>query len=218
MEPINIFPTWKASRTWVTFPNFQASEKPNQRPQSDKPFKALEDIKPAGKPSHGSYTPGRQYQPGLPQPKFRHGITPSPRLPKWAIWKPSYWGSCQSEEEITILSGFPRLKHLNLRDTGISDLSPLANLTDLEYLNLYSNYRIQSIAPLAGLTHLQTLILGDVPVGDKAKLLEGLTTLEHLNLRNTGIIDLSPLSELSHLRYLNLHSNPDIKSLPPSPA
>ena len=107
------------------------------------------------------------------------------------------------------------LKHLNLRSSGISDLSPLAGLAHLEYLNLYSDYRIQSIAPLAGLTHLKTLIMGDVSIGNEVPVLQGLSNLEHINLRNTGIIDLSPLSGLNRLGYLNLHSNPGIKTLTP---
>ena len=112
-------------------------------------------------------------------------------------------------------AGLPRLKHLNLRNTGISDISPLANLIDLLYLNLHSNSGITSIAPLSNLINLQTLILANLPIQEQVGFLHLFPDLQHLNLRNTGITDISSLSSLTSLVYLNLHSNPGVNSIYP---
>jgi|GEM_PF-294443 len=121
----------------------------------------------------------------------------------------------QVSDEVILINRFSRLKHLNLRNTGISDTTPLANLVDLHYLNLHSNPGITSIAPLTGLSNLQTLILAEVPLQEQVGILSRFHGLDHLNLRNTGISDLSSLSSLTSLVYLNLHSNPGITSITP---
>ena len=114
-----------------------------------------------------------------------------------------------------ILKDLVNLKYLNLRDTGISNLSAIVSLTDLEYLNLHSNQEITSLAPLESLDHLRTLILAHVPVGQQAEMLASFEQLRYLNLRNTHLEDISFLSDLHRLKYLNLHSNPEIASIQP---
>ena len=121
----------------------------------------------------------------------------------------------QIGEEASILERFNDLRYLNLRNCGIKDLEFIRAMRGLEYLNLYGNHEIQSIEPLEDLRFLDTLILTDVPIGDQIDILENLTMLSYLNLRNTDLIDISPLASLINLEYLNLHSNEKIQSIEP---
>ena len=113
------------------------------------------------------------------------------------------------------LKQLKHLKKLNLRNNDLIDLSPLAHITSLTYLNIHSNSKISSIEPLSGFVNLQTLIMAFVPIGDEIYLLENFRQLTHLNLRGCGVTDLDPISHLENLEYLNLHSNPEITSITP---
>ena len=115
--------------------------------------------------------------------------------------------------DISPLSRLQRLRSLNLRANAVRDISPLASLHKIEYLNLHSNSAIVSILPLRNLRSLEKLILANVTVGDQVEILGHLTNLHYLNLRNSGIEDISPLANLNGLAYLNLHSNPSINSI-----
>lgn len=55
------------------------------------------------------------------------------------------------------LRGLKKLKVLIIADDGITDLSPLEDLTELEYLEVFLNNSIQDFSPLAKLTKLQYL-------------------------------------------------------------
>ena len=77
-----------------------------------------------------------------------------------------------------------------------SDLSPLAGLTSLTYLDLSHNY-ISDLSPLAGLTKLTRLGLSWKENLRDLSPLTGLTALTNLNLfNNNNISDLSPLAKL----------------------
>lgn len=77
----------------------------------------------------------------------------------------------------------------------ITDLSPLARLTNLEWLHLGGEGQITDLSPLAGLTHLETLIIAYNVIPDKNGILE---------FRNP---DLSPLLQLPRLEWLGLAGN-----------
>ncbi len=117
--------------------------------------------------------------------------------------------------DLSPLTSLKRLQKINLRDNPLEDISPLAELERLEYLNLHSNYRIDSLEPLRDLRGLRTLILAHVPVGGEADMLANFSKMVYLNLRETGITDISSLSSMTELKYLNLHSNHRIRSLAP---
>lgn len=101
--------------------------------------------------------------------------------------------------EIGKLTG---LQSLDLRNTQITDLAPLAGLTGLRRLNLF-NTRITDLASLAGLTGLQVLDLRFSFISDVAPL-AGLTGLQRLGLDYSQITDLTPLAGLTGLLSLNL--------------
>lgn len=117
--------------------------------------------------------------------------------------------------QVITLAGMRNLKKLNLRNAGITDVSMLANLTQLEYLNLYGNSSVKNPEMLGDLKNLETLILAQIPINGNADFLSKQTGLRKLNLRETGIRDLSPLSMLENLEYLNLHSNSGITGIKP---
>jgi len=108
--------------------------------------------------------------------------------------------------DISPLAGFTNLGWLDLADNQISDLSPLAGLTKLEVLFLGDN-NITDISPLAGLTKLRTLHLPDNQISDLSPL-KGLTELEKLLLHRNEITDISPLKGLTKLRYLTVDGHP----------
>jgi internalin A len=102
-------------------------------------------------------------------------------------------GSQTRLRDISHLSGFLQLNFLELRDNHIVDASPLAMLTDLVVLDISQN-----------------------PLSDShGAFLKNLKCLEELNLRETGLASLDFLEGMRNLRYLNIHSNPEIKNIAP---
>ena len=130
----------------------------------------------------------------------------APFVDKWAEWEanPEPYGGAE------VLAKVKEVKEsgaaqLDLYKHKISDLSPLAGLTELEKLSLVHN-QITDISPLKGLTNLEKLGLWDNQITDVSPL-AGLTNLEVLGLHRNKISDLSPLKGLTNLKALWLHGN-----------
>ena len=98
------------------------------------------------------------------------------------------------------------MRHLYLPGKNISDLTPLAGLTNLKELYLHHN-SISDISPLKGLTGLKELSLEDISIQGNISVLANLTQLEWLSLVNNGISDISPLKGLTNLKRLDLARN-----------
>lgn len=98
--------------------------------------------------------------------------------------------------DLAPLEKLVKLQKLNLRENEISDISPLIGLKQLMYLNLHSNEGITDITPIGEMRGLQTLILRNVPIGGQISVLEGLTSLKRLNLRNTSLTETDVLARL----------------------
>ena len=114
-----------------------------------------------------------------------------------------------SVSNLSPLAGLTNLTELWLNDNSISDISPLAGLTNLTHLGLYSN-SISDISPLAGLTNLERLDLWDNSVSDISPL-AGLTQLTYLDIGNNSISDISPLVEntgLGNEDFVGVTENP----------
>ena len=118
--------------------------------------------------------------------------------------------------DLTGLEAATNLTTLNLGDThvegegwinsnSIKDLSPLAKLTDLTWLNLSQN-NISDLSPLAELTNLTWLDIGGNNLSNISPV-AGLTNLTALWLWRNNIVDISPVADLIHLTELNLHNN-----------
>jgi Leucine Rich repeats (2 copies) len=108
--------------------------------------------------------------------------------------------------DLTGLECAENLTNLDLAHNSVSDLTPLAKLGKLEFLNLYSNTVISDIRPLSGLTNLQMLWLGENSISNFAPL-SGLRNLTHLDINRNLISDLRPLASLTNLKFLALQVN-----------
>jgi len=97
---------------------------------------------------------------------------------------------------------FFEITQLHFVDTQVKDLSPLASLTSLDYLDLLGT-QVADITPLSTLTSLTGLRLSKSKVKDIVPL-SSLTSLVYLGLDRTQVTDITPLSTLTSLTELNL--------------
>ena len=104
--------------------------------------------------------------------------------------------------ELRPLASLTPLKRLDLRSTQVSDLGPLANLKGLERLDLWYT-QVSDLGPLANLKGLKWLDLGSTQVSDLGPL-ANLKRLESLDLWDTQVSDLGPLANLKGLKWLDL--------------
>ena len=107
--------------------------------------------------------------------------------------------------DLTPLAELTNLTQLILTNTGVSDLTPLAELTNLTRLSLGDN-SIVDLTPLTELTNLTWLSLGDNSIVDLTPL-TGLTNLTELWLWNNSFSDSTPLAGLTNLTWLWLSDN-----------
>ncbi len=107
--------------------------------------------------------------------------------------------------DLTPLANLQSLKTLGLGATQIRDLTPLANLQSLESLYL-GDTQVSDLTPLANLQSLKTLGLSDTQVSDLTPL-ANLKSLERLVLINTQVSDLTPLANLQSLKFPHLPPN-----------
>ena len=114
--------------------------------------------------------------------------------------------------DLTPLAGLNNLTWLNLTNTGVADLTPLAGLNNLTRLSLGDN-SISDLTPLAGLNNLTRLSLGDNRVSSLTPL-AGLNNLTELWLGDNPIADLTPLAGLNNLTWLTL-TNTGVADLTP---
>jgi uncharacterized protein (TIGR02996 family) len=105
--------------------------------------------------------------------------------------------------DVEPLADLTALERLDLRSSETVRLEPLRKLSQLRELNLRGCTGLSDLGPLACLTQLEHLRLGYTRVRDLRPLakLERLTTLE---LAGTPIVDLTPLFGLPALRKLDL--------------
>ena len=97
-----------------------------------------------------------------------------------------------SVSDLSPLAELTNLTLLWLNDNSISDISPLTGLTNLIELDLWNN-SVSDISPLAGLTQLTYLDIGDNSISDISPL------VENTGLGNEDFVDVTgnPLSALS---------------------
>ena len=104
------------------------------------------------------------------------------------------------------LAGCTNLIRLFAWDTpNISDISPLANLTKLEQLEVTGS-DVHDISSLVRLTNLRVLQFYSSDISDISPL-SGMTKLEKVRFRHSDVEDITPLANLVHLEWLDLASN-----------
>ena len=105
-------------------------------------------------------------------------------------------GDNRLADDLRALSALTQLEHLNLRGNRVKSLDGIEAVRRLTYLNLRGNRDIASIEPIEGLPRLGTLIVRDLDIGGQLDTLETLPSLVHLNARNAGITDLTPIARM----------------------
>jgi len=108
--------------------------------------------------------------------------------------------------DITPLAGLTNLTTLNLRGNNINDITPLANMAQLADLSLGGN-QISNIASLAELIQLRYLDIMDNQISDVTAL-TSLPNLVFLDAVRNQIADVTPLATLTNLDFLGLSANP----------
>ena len=113
--------------------------------------------------------------------------------------------------DLTPLKDLSSLKVLHLPAANLEDLTPLSGLTRLEDLALTDpsgdHGFVEDITPLAPLVNLKELYLKIAVISDLTPL-SGMTQLESLRIRAENYVtDYSPLSEMKHLKELEMAEN-----------
>ena len=111
--------------------------------------------------------------------------------------------------DISPLANLTKLKYLDLRNVaknghGIKDLSSLAKLTNLEYLNLFKAEPI-NVNELENLVKLKSLNLGAAKI-NSVSFASKMINLEYLNLEHNEFADVTALEDLVNLKTLLLDS------------
>lgn len=96
------------------------------------------------------------------------------------------------------------IEELNLKDYGISNISEIGKLKNLEVLDLSRNPGISDISSLSELTKLKALDLSENSYLKNISPLSKLYDLEKLYLNRTNINEVSSLSELVKLTELSI--------------
>ena len=103
------------------------------------------------------------------------------------------------------IGNVPNLKHLNARETHLSDLTGLEGNATLEQLDVNMT-RVSDLKPLQGLPNLKQIYLHDTWVSDVSPLAE-IPSLERIDIGKTQIDTLQPVTQIKHLVWLNLHKS-----------
>ena len=126
--------------------------------------------------------------------------------------------NCNSEAITSIkgIENFKYLKVLNLdNNKGLSDISVLSNLTNLETLSI-EGLELNNIDFVKDLTNLETLNLNNNKINN-IDVLQNLVNLNMLNIEDNKITDLSSLENLKNLETLrftnNLLDQDDVKEI-----
>ncbi|WP_147303520.1 leucine-rich repeat domain-containing protein [Rhodohalobacter sp. SW132] len=105
--------------------------------------------------------------------------------------------SYTSVTDLSPISDLENIEYLRFNNTAITDISPISGYTSLTYFNANTVTGLEDISPLAGNENLQTAILRNVPFGNEGMTtIRELTSLHRINMRNTGVTDITVLGEL----------------------
>jgi len=123
-------------------------------------------------------------------------------------------------DSLEILDGIPKIIDLDVSDCPIIDLEPIRSLATpgtLRSVKLAGCSRLSDIGPLAGLSELESLDLSDCCIVRDLRPLAALRRLRHLRLRgcSRSSLDLVPLGSLSDLRILSLAGCDRLSDLSP---
>ena len=110
--------------------------------------------------------------------------------------------------DIYPLEDLVNITHLDLRLNSIKNIAPLRNMISMINLQLSGN-PLNSLLPLSSmsLVELITISSGKFPSTDFLSIAPGLSSLNHVILRNNGITSIAGLELLTNLKLLKLRGN-----------
>ena len=122
--------------------------------------------------------------------------------------------------DLTPISGLTQLESLSIGGIGnhVSDLSPIANLTNIKHLDLGGN-PISDLSPIANFTQLEIISFDDnVPLTD-ISVLEDKENLIEVRMWGPRFRNMSPLVNLPNIETIDLCGNeiskiPSLKNAP----
>ncbi len=122
---------------------------------------------------------------------------------EFAVNLEKLWIGDNPVSNISPLANCTNLVELHLWNMPIAfDIAPVANLTKLEVLRHKGG--IHDISPVAGLTNLRNLTFYVADITDISAV-ANLTKLEILAIRHSPVSDISPVAGLVNLQVLNMH-------------
>ena len=125
---------------------------------------------------------------------------------------PGVWENSNSVSDLSPLAGLTQLTELDLWVNSVSDISALAGLTNLTHLGLVGN-NISDVSVLTGLANLESLWLDGNLISDISPV-AGLTQVARLGLESNNISDISALAGLTNLTFMRAGWN-NISDLSP---
>lgn len=114
-------------------------------------------------------------------------------------------GSEPSKDVLTTIASMENLKSLTIAQCGLSDISPLTNAHNLEYLDLSYN-SIGDVAPISSLPNLKTLYLAHNALTDLSAL-SSLSNLQDLNVSYNSLTSIAPICANMSLTSLDVNHN-----------
>lgn len=102
-----------------------------------------------------------------------------------------------SVTDLNPIGNLKKIEYLRFNNTGITDISAISGYTTLTYFNANTVTGLTDISPLSGNTGLKEAILREVPFGNEGmSTIAGFSELYRLNMRATGVTDISVLAVL----------------------
>ena len=108
-------------------------------------------------------------------------------------------------KNLDFLKDLTNLKDISFIYCGITDITPIAHLKNLEEARLFSN-KIEDISPIKELKNLKKIYFFDCRVTD-ISVVKYLPQLEGIAINCNQVDDLSPLENCVNMTYLDAHDN-----------
>lgn len=118
-----------------------------------------------------------------------------------------------SDDHAACLADLTELRFLTVSSWPWEDLSPLAECSSLEHLDLRGG-ELESLDGIAGLSSLRSLALADFYSLSSLDDLENLSQLQHLSLRSLSIDAINTVGELTNLQSFVLEASESIDLSP----
>ena len=119
------------------------------------------------------------------------------------------WALFDGDEDYDLspLAGLTKLECLYVCCANISDISALAEMTNMKDLWIWGNRNITDISALASMTQIESLWINGNQITDISTL-ANMENLVYLYMQDNQVADLSPLAGLTKLTHVLLSGNP----------